>query len=95
MMKNHGHLVLGRIERDIRRAISHIKSEATRALRARGYFLDHSPCADHGWNVYLDTVDDMRRAIDYTNANPERDGFPPEVELRNAVRDRVNPRALI
>ena len=76
MMKNHGHLVLGRIDRDVRRAIGHIKSEATRALRGHGFFLDHAPWADHGWNVYLNSADDMRRAVDYTNANPKRDGLP-------------------
>src|SRR5688500_242672 len=31
--RDHTHLELGKIDRNIRRAISHIKSEATRALR--------------------------------------------------------------
>ncbi len=48
IQKDHTHIVVGRIDRDIRRAISHIKSEATRALRTAGYFLDHSPWGDHG-----------------------------------------------
>jgi REP element-mobilizing transposase RayT len=75
VMPDHSHIVLGRIDRDIRRAIGHIKSEATRVLRAAGWFLNHSPWADHGWNVYLDSAEDMRRSIDYANANPQREGL--------------------
>ena len=78
IMPNHTHLVLGRIDRDIRRAVGHIKSEATRVLRACGFFADRSPWADHGWNVYLDSVEDVERAIRYVNANPLRDRLPAQ-----------------
>jgi hypothetical protein len=75
ILRDHAHIVVGTIDRNIRRAISHIKSEATRALRAHGDFLYHSPWADHGWNVFLDSAEDMRRSLDYTNRNPEREGL--------------------
>ena len=76
IMRDHTHLVLGAIERDVRRAVGHIKSEATRALRAQGFFPDRSPWADHGWNVYLDTVKDLERAIRYVQDNPLKEGLP-------------------
>src|SRR5689334_21446039 len=76
ILPDHVHLVIGRIARDIRRAIGHIKSEATRLLRAHSFFLDHSPWADHGWNVYLDSNEDVLRSIDYTTRNPQREGLP-------------------
>jgi len=78
IMPDHAHLVVGRIARDIRRAISHIKSEATRALRAAGIFSDHSPWAHHGWNVYLDAPADIARAIHYIENNPAKNGLPKQ-----------------
>ena len=79
-MPNHAHAVIGRIDRDIRRAVGHIKSEGTRLLRAAGYFADlpRSPWADHGWNVYLDSPEDMTRAIAYVERNPLRNGLPAQ-----------------
>src|SRR3954453_7765596 len=38
IMPDHVHAVIGRIDRDIRRAVGHMKSEATRALHQRGWF---------------------------------------------------------
>ena len=75
IMSNHVHMVIGYTRRDIRRAIGHIKSEATRALRKRGWYTTHSPWTDHGWNVYLNTDDDVQRAIDYVRENPLREGL--------------------
>ena len=79
VMKNHTHIVHGRTDRDVRRAVGHMKAEATRLLRRHGHFIDHSPWADHGWNVYLDSVQDVERAIAYTNDNPMRDGMRKQV----------------
>jgi REP element-mobilizing transposase RayT len=78
VMHDHTHIVLGRIERDIRRAIGHMKSEATRLLRVNGHFPDRSPWADHGWNVYLDSNEDVRCSIEYVNRNPVRKGLAPQ-----------------
>jgi REP element-mobilizing transposase RayT len=76
ILPDHTHLVLGRIGRDVRRAVGHIKSEATRALRAAGFFPVRSPWADHGWNVYLDSPQDLRRAVRYVEDNPARCRLP-------------------
>ena len=70
VLPDHVHVVIGRAERDIRRIVGHIKSEATRQLRAASYFLNRSPWLDHGWNVYLDCVADVTRAIAYVQDNP-------------------------
>jgi REP element-mobilizing transposase RayT len=75
IMPDHTRIALVRIDRDIRRAIGHIKSEATRLLRSHSWFLEHPPWADHGWNVYLDSSEDVRRSIKYTNSNPTREGL--------------------
>lgn len=76
ILPDHLHAVIGYASRDIRRVVGHIKSQATKSLRAKGWFLERSPWADHGWNVYLDSREDVRRAINYTNNNPPRDGLP-------------------
>lgn len=52
----------------------HLKAEATRALRAQGWYEAHTPWAEHGWNVYLDSVADVERAIRYVENNPELEG---------------------
>ena len=75
IMSKHVHMVIGYTRRDIRRAIGHIKSEATRALRKRGSYTTRSPWTDHGWNVYLNTDNDVQRAIDYVRKNPLREGL--------------------
>ncbi|NOY29422.1 MAG: hypothetical protein GXP28_04365 [Planctomycetes bacterium] len=74
ILPEHIHLVLKYTSRRIRQAIGHIKSEATKALREQGYFMQRSPWADHGWNVYLDSREAMRRAIKYVENNPVREG---------------------
>ena len=67
-------MVVAHTQRKIRRVVGHLKSEATKSLREEGWFLDHSPWADHGWNVYLDSRAAMRRAIPHVENNPERKG---------------------
>jgi REP element-mobilizing transposase RayT len=76
IMPDHLHAVIAHTERNIRKIVGHIKAEATRNLRAESMFLEHSPWADHGWNVYLDSVEDVLRAIEYVNNNPIREGLP-------------------
>jgi REP element-mobilizing transposase RayT len=72
----HVHVVIEHHDRDIRRVVGHIKSEATRGLRAAGWFEERSPWSDHGWNVYLDCDSDVWRSIEYVNHNPARAGLP-------------------
>jgi len=76
ILPEHVHAVVAWMDRDIRRSVGHLKSEATRALRARGHF-EHRPIwTDHGWNVYLDSDADVERAIRYVEGNPLREGKP-------------------
>jgi REP element-mobilizing transposase RayT len=75
VLPDHVHAVIGRSGRDIRRVVGHIKSEATRQLRAAGWFAERSPWSDHGWNVYLDSDSDVLRAIEYVRNNPLRAGL--------------------
>lgn len=74
VLPEHVHLVIAHTPRNIRRVVSHLKSEATRLLHDRGWFPDRSPWADHGWNVYLDSHEAVERAIRYVEHNPEREG---------------------
>lgn len=78
IMPDHVHLVTGRIERDIRRAVGHMKADATRVLRDEGCFVEQSIWAEHGWNVYLDSPEAVRRAIAYVEKNPTREGLRPQ-----------------
>lgn len=73
VLPDHVHLVIAHTVRDIRKVVGHLKSEATRALRACSWYADRTPWAEHGWNVYLDSVDDVHRAIRYVEQNPERE----------------------
>jgi REP element-mobilizing transposase RayT len=75
-LPEHVHLVVGYTPRNIRRVVSHLKSAATKSLRSCGWFLEGSPWTDHGWNVYLNSITDVLRAIHYVEQNPLREGKP-------------------
>jgi REP element-mobilizing transposase RayT len=74
VLPEHVHLVIAHTQRSIRTVVGHLKAEATRALRARGWFASHSPWADHGWNVFLNSDADVDRAVKYVENNPLREG---------------------
>lgn len=78
VLPDHVHAVIGRIDRTIRRAVGHMKSEATRSLRSAGHFIDRPVWADHGWNVFLDDTIDIERSIAYVNDNPTKQGLSPQ-----------------
>jgi len=75
VLPDHVHAVIAHTPRQIRQVVGHLKSEATRGLRARGWFAGHTPWVQHGWNVYLDSDADVERAVGYVNANPLRAGM--------------------
>ncbi len=66
----------------------HLRTEAKRALKhppvqfsgRQALWPLHEPpvWAKGCWKVFLDTPAGVTRAIDYVNANPERDGKPPQ-----------------
>jgi len=88
VLPEHIHLVIAHTPRKIRTVVGHLKSEATRKLRDRRWFSDHTPWADHGWNVYLDNISDVRRAVRSAKAKASSAGtalcrsIPPPPEAR-------------
>ena len=82
IMKDHFHQVIGPHRYDIRRYAGRLKGAATKQLLAEGLhpLADYvtkegtppSPWARLPWVVYLWTVEDMLRAIDYVEQNPVR-----------------------
>jgi len=76
ILPEHVHLVLAHMERDIRVAVGHLKSNATRVLHEKGWFVGRTPWSAKGWNVYLDTDEDVFRAVRYVEGNPGKEGLP-------------------
>jgi len=75
VLPEHVHLVVGAHPRDIRQIVGHAKSRATRLLRESGQWHEEKPLwGDHGWNVRLEDLPAVTRAIGYVNANPEKEG---------------------
>jgi REP element-mobilizing transposase RayT len=85
IMPDHGHIVINRHERTAERIIGHLKSAATRQLRAEHLHpfddgADRIPTvwAEGCWKRFLNTGDALMRAIDYVNQNPIKQGLPPQ-----------------
>ncbi len=78
IMPQHVHMVVGRLSFDVEYAVNQLKGSATRQLRAEKI---HPPsaCWVRGhWRVFLNTLHDIERAIQYVERNPEKDGLPPQ-----------------
>jgi hypothetical protein len=88
ILHDHAHLVACRDDRTIETMTSHLKSFATRQLRADNLhpFERHarpdgsvpSVWAEGLWKVFLFDDPDILRAIGYVNDNPRREGLPPQ-----------------
>jgi len=78
ILPEHVHMVIGRRERPIGRIVGHLKTRATQRLGAEGLWPhDGRPVwADRAWKVFLDSDDDVARAVEYVNANPPKEGKP-------------------
>ena len=86
ILPQHVHLVLGPLDRDVRRVIGHLKARATQQLSVRGLhplaeFRERdgtipSPWARNFWVVYIFEEDHLRKAIEYVENNPLREGKP-------------------
>jgi REP element-mobilizing transposase RayT len=89
VMPDHSHHVIGRHKRDIARITGHLKARASQALRAAGCHplqayeqtdgTIPTPWAEGCWKVFLDSDQDVRRAVRYVNQNPTRDGLPEQM----------------
>ena len=83
IMAAHAHLVVARHKYPIEQVANQLKGEATKELNRRRLhpFPDvffrsgkqHSPWADDSWDVYLDSIADIRRAIVYVEENPQKE----------------------
>jgi len=80
IMPDHVHLVVLRDGRPIEQIVRHLKGRATRRLNAEHLTTaSPSPWAKKtGWVVYLNTPQDVRRAMRYVDDNPVREGFKPQ-----------------
>jgi REP element-mobilizing transposase RayT len=79
ILPEHVHLVIGRHDRQVERIIGHFKTRATQQLKADGVWSPPRPVwAAKGWTVFLDTRHDIARAVGYVEANPQREGKPPQ-----------------
>ena len=75
-LPEHVHLVIGASTRDIRQVVGHHRSRATHSLREQQLWDDRPLWGEHGWNVYLDSVAAVERAIRYVNDNPLKERKP-------------------
>ena len=84
IMAEHVHMVIRHSPRDIKVVIGHLKQRASmRLYELRLHPFDGlkrpggravSCWAEHGWSAFMDTPDDLRRAIDYVRQNPLKAG---------------------
>ena len=84
ILPEHVHAVIARARHDIEHVVGQLKGEATKQLKRDGLHpFGHlpnppSPWVRKGWNVYLNTDEDIRRAIRYVEHNPVREGKRPQ-----------------
>ena len=84
ILPEHVHLVVGRHASSVEAVVNHFKGEATRQLLAEGLhpfagLLTRAgkvpKCWARGqWKVFLDNVADIRRAFEYVEQNPVKEG---------------------
>jgi len=86
ILPQHVHMVVARHTYEVEQAATLLKGEATRRLVHEGLHplaafqgddkRPPSPWSRGEWKVFLDSPADVRRAIEYVEANPEREGLP-------------------
>jgi REP element-mobilizing transposase RayT len=85
ILPEHVHLVIARHTYKVEQICNFLKGEATKALHAESIhpFAAHekrgktpSPWAAKLWKVYLDSEEAIEAAIEYVEANPEKEGKP-------------------
>ncbi|MGD0900619.1 MAG: transposase, partial [Thermoguttaceae bacterium] len=102
ILPEHVHLVIGASPRRIRQAVGHFRSRATHVLRQQQLWDDDRPLwGEHGWNVYLESVAAVERAIRYVDENPLKEGkkqqhwpFVVPFVARDAIRIAVSAEAV-
>jgi REP element-mobilizing transposase RayT len=85
IMPDHVHIVVARHAHAPKQIVGHLKTRATQAMAEDGRHplalhltkdgTVPSPWAQRSWDVYLDTVEDVRRSIAYVEENPGKAGL--------------------
>ncbi len=85
VLPDHVHLVVGRHRLMVEKLVIQLKAAATRQLIEEGIHpFGKLPCKNGAppkcfargeWKVFLDSHDDVRRAIRYVEENPEKEGL--------------------
>ena len=84
ILPEHVHAVVARCAHKIGHMVGQLKGEATKQLTRDGLHpFGHlaaapSPWVRRGWNVFLNTDDEIRRAVRYVKQNPIKEGKPPQ-----------------
>jgi REP element-mobilizing transposase RayT len=88
ILPKHIHAVVGRHERDAEHIMGHLKFAATRRLIECGLHpfrsfrttsaLVPTMWTKRGWKVFLDSAEDIDRAVNYVNENPAKEGKRPQ-----------------
>jgi REP element-mobilizing transposase RayT len=82
VLRDHVHLVLTPHRIEPHRLVIQLKGAATEELcsrRIHPFDGEEKAFARGEWVVYLDTPDDMHRAIRYVEQNPEKEGLPRQI----------------
>jgi len=78
ILPEHVHMVIGHSPRSVGRIVGHFKGRATQHLATAGLWPDaeHPVWGRKTWKVFLNSPEDVQRAIAYVEANPEKEGKP-------------------
>ena len=78
IMQDHVHTVILRHAKEIEHVVGHLRSRGTKQLNVELLRTDPTVWATGGWNVYLNTAEDIARAMRYVNNNPIKGGLPSQ-----------------
>ena len=81
IMPTHVHIVLENHKHSSKRITGHLKGRATQRLSSENLhpMADKtSPWSIGSWAVFLDDDEAVMNAIEYVNANPVKEGLPPQ-----------------
>ena len=78
IMQDHVHAVILRHAKEIKQVVGHLRSRGTKQLNAESLRTDPTVWAQNSWDAYLNTAQDIARAIQYVNNNPIKGGLPSQ-----------------
>ncbi len=78
IMPDHVHAVILRHAKPIEQVVGHLRSRGTKQFNTESVRTYQTVWAAGGWNVYLNSANDIARAIRYVENNPIKAGLPPQ-----------------